>query len=164
MVQKLKEDLLLLVGSFIVAVLGLVSVFCPVGSLAWPTVFATDLYLFCVLLFAAIRSDAVARAKGFWPCLQWVFPSRTAGVFVAALLFIALISGFAGLYLGLGEQLSPPVQNPIDALYFSFFTLGFGNFTPVTECAKLIVMSQLVSGILFLVGVFPLLISRLSNF
>jgi voltage-gated potassium channel len=55
----------------------------------------------------------------------------------------------------------------IDSLYFSLVTLttvGYGDIVPLTEFARKIVMLEIVSGFLVLIGAFPLLISRISNF
>jgi ion channel len=163
--QAIKHDLILLAGAMVLAILGLCSVFFNAAYLSYPTIVVTDLYLFLVLLFAAISSDA--KSHGTFvssKCLQQIFPSKTAGVFIIAFLLTALISGFAGLYLN--TTLSQALEGPMDALYFSsvtMMTVGFGDYVPLGG-AKLLVMGQLVSGMLLLFGVFPLLISRLSTF
>ncbi|MBN8674788.1 MAG: two pore domain potassium channel family protein [Chitinophagales bacterium] len=54
-----------------------------------------------------------------------------------------------------------------EAIYFStatLFTLGYGDIQPVSKVVKWIVMAQLVCVFLLIFGVFPLLISRLSDF
>jgi ion channel len=164
--QAIQHDLILLAGALVLAILGLYSVFFKAAYLSYPTIVVTDLYLFLVLLFAAIRSDA--KPDGICvssKCLKQIFPSKTAGVFIIAFLLTALISGFAGLYLN--TTLSQALESPLDALYFcsvTMMTVGFGDYVPLGEGAKLLVMGQLVSGMLLLFGVFPLLISRLSTF
>jgi Ion channel len=164
--QGIAKDLILSALALILAALGMWSVFCGAANLSWPAVIVTDLYLFLVLLFAAIRSDAKARGHNdFGKRLEVLFPSRTAGVVIVILLLTALVSGFAGLYIG--ADLSKPLGGPWDALYFSFVTMttvGYGDYVPIGKCAELLVMGQLISGVLLLFGVFPLLISRLSQF
>ena len=164
--QAIKHDLILLAGAMALAIFGLCSVFLKAAFLSYPTIVVTDLYLFLVLLFAAIRSDAKPDAIYVSSkCLKQIFPSKTAGVFIIAFLLTGLVSGFAGLYLN--TSLSQPLEGPLDALYFSsvtMMTVGFGDYVPLGEGAKLLVMGQLVSGMLLLFGGFPLLISRLSTF
>ena len=107
------------------------------------------------------------------------------------LLFIVFIvvTGFANMYLEQGgvhyagaaevvqQEISnesananPPIPHPIltgrlDAVYYSMVTvvtLGYGDFVPTTEGARKLVIWELTSGLLVLIGAFPLLISRLA--
>ena len=85
------------------------------------------------------------------------------------LLTYTLVKAFSALYLQLEttEHFSLPIENPETATYFSLVTmttLGYGEFHPVSESARNLVISQLFSGMLLLFGVFPLLISRMSSF
>ena len=164
--STLKRDLVLVAGAATLAVLGMTATICRIPALAWPALATTDLYLLCVLLVATIRSDAKQRGGTPWKHLACIVPTKTAGVFMAGFLLVALVSAFAGLYLDLSsDQLSRPLDGPIDALYFSFVTMttvGFGDYTPVSADAKLLVMGQLTSGTLLLFGVFSLLIASLS--
>ena len=138
-----------------------------------------DIYLVVVLGLAAFRSDKLAafrRDKSAKPEIyvvpDWmdkVFPTRLAGCIVVVSLLATLILGFASLYIALNssEPLLNPFNSSIDAIYFSYVTittLGYGDFSPVSDCAKYVVLFQLSSGILLLFGVFPLLISRISDF
>ena len=164
--SALKRDLVLVAGAATLAALGLTATICRIPALAWPALATTDLYLLCVLLVATIRSDAKQRGGTPWKHLACIVPTKTAGVFMAGFLLVALVAAFAGLYLDLSsDQLSRPLDGPIDALYFSFVTMttvGFGDYTPVSADAKLLVMGQLTSGTLLLFGVFSLLIASLS--
>jgi hypothetical protein len=106
---------------------GFVSVIADNHVLAWFAIAAADLYLFGVLLCAAILSDDDEFAKQHeW--LRFLFPRRTAGLFMFALLMFAIISGFAGLYVG--TNVFPSSNTPLDALYISFFTMGFNDYSP----------------------------------
>jgi hypothetical protein len=55
----------------------------------------------------------------------------------------------------------------IDAVYFSMVTittLGYGDFVPATTNARLVVMWQLGTGLLLLLGIFPLVMARIADF
>jgi hypothetical protein len=56
------------------------------------------------------------------------FPRKTVGILVVALLFLAIVSGFAGLYVG--GEVFPSCKTPLDALYTSFFIMGFTDYSP----------------------------------
>jgi len=54
-----------------------------------------------------------------------------------------------------------------DFIYFSLVTLttlGYGDITPISNEARQLVVHEISSGFLLLIGAFPLLISRISNF
>jgi hypothetical protein len=56
---------------------------------------------------------------------------------------------------------------PVDALYFSAVTLstvGYGDFAPTSSGARLLVLWELGTGMLMLLGVFPLIVGRISDF
>jgi len=147
--------------TFLVSAAGLTSIFVVCRMLAWIVIVISDLYLLIVLLLAALRSDD----EGFLDKHSWItffFPLKTTGLLVVLLLFVAVISGFAGLYVGTG--VFPSSKTPLDAIYISFFILGFTDYSPNPGYGQFVVISQLVSGVLLLVALFPLLISRISTF
>jgi hypothetical protein len=78
------------------------------------------------------------------------------------LLFVAVISGFAGLYVG--TAVFTPGKSPLDAIYISCFILGFTDYSPSPGYGQLVVIGQLASGVLLMVALFRLLISRISTF
>lgn len=64
---------------------------------------------------------------------------------VVSLLFYAV---FGVLYLG--EEFSPPVHDPVSALYFSIVsmsTVGYGDISPKTDTARLFTISIIILGI-----------------
>lgn len=66
--------------------------------------------------------------------------------------FIEVIGSFGVIYAA-GNYLNQPVNSWIDALYFSFITgatIGFGDFHPVSEQGKILVMIQVMSTLAFL--------------
>jgi len=90
------------------------------------------------------------------------FPRRTAGLLVVALLFVAVLSGFAGLYVG--TNVFAANKPPLDAFYISVFTLALTDYSPKAGYGQVVVMMEVVSGVLLIVALFPLLISRISAF
>jgi len=113
------------------------------------------------LLLAALRAEDDAFLDRH-PWITHLFPRKTAGIPVAALLFVSLVSGFAGLYVGVDVFASS--KTPLDALYISFFILGFTDYSPKPGYGQLVVIGQLISGVLLLAALFPMHISRISTF
>jgi hypothetical protein len=157
-----RRDIVLLLILFLLSAAGMTSVFVRCQFLAWIVIATSDLYLSIVLLLAALLSDDErflnrhSWMRGFLP------RRRTAGLLVVTLLFVAVISGFAGVYVG--TEVFASVKTPLDALYISSFTLALTDYSPKPGYGQLVVLSQLVSSILLLVALFPLLISRISTF
>ena len=161
MSEETKRDIVLIVIFSLVSAIGMTSVFCGCRFLAWIVIAISDLYLFSVLLLAALRSDD----DGFLDKHSWVtrfFPRKTTGIFIVTLLFLSVLSGFAGLYVGV--EVFPSAKTPLDALYISFFTLGFTDYSPKPGYGQLVVVGELVSGVLLLAALFPIHISRISTF
>jgi hypothetical protein len=162
MSKDTRRDVILVLVIFLVSAAGVISVFTGCRILAWIVIVISDLYLSIVLLLAALQSDD----EGFLDRHAWMtgfFPRRrTAGLVVVTLLFLAVVSGFAGLYVG--TEVFSSVKTPLDALYISSFTLAFTDYSPKPGYGQLVVLGQLISGVLLLVALFPLLISRISTF
>jgi hypothetical protein len=160
--KETRRDVVLVCVIFFVSAAGMTSVFMGCRILAWIVIVISDSYLSIVLLLAAIQSDDEsflgrhAWMTGFLP------RRRTAGLLVVTLLFLAVVSGFAGLYVG--TEVFSSVKTPIDALYISSFTLALTDYSPKPGYGQLVVLAQLVSSVLLLVALFPLLISRISTF
>ena len=155
-------DIVLLLIIFLLSATGMTSVFVRCQFLAWIVIAISDLYLSIVLLLAALLSDD----EGFLNRHSWMtgfFPRRrTAGLVVVMLLFLAVISGFAGLYVG--TEVFASVKTPLDAFYISCFTLALTDYSPKPGYGQLVVLAQLVSSVLLVVALFPLIISRISTF
>jgi hypothetical protein len=162
MSKDTRRDVILVLVIFLVSAAGMTSVFQGCRILAWVVIVSSDLYLSIVLLLAALLSDD----ERFLDKHSWMtgfFPRRrTAGLLVVTLLFLAVVSGFAGLYVG--TEVFSSVKTPLDALYISSFTLAFTDYSPKPGYGQLVVLGQLASGVLLLVALFPLLISRISTF
>jgi voltage-gated potassium channel Kch len=172
--KNLKIDIGLLFVAVVALIFGFISLYCSWLSLSYISIFGVDLYLFAVVLTAAVRADAKPRGESAistyefeWKA-EWLFPSRRAGVVVIPIMVVALIVAFAGLYSALpAGNFLKEFAGTCDALYFSLVTLttvGYGDFAPITPFARGLVMFQIASGFLVLVAAFPLLISRVSDF
>ena len=122
------------------------------------------------------------------------FPARVWTLLQVQFLLVVAIFGFANMYIKDGgiryqgtpavvEQPDPqadqkadvssasagagPLLNRIDALYYSAVTLstvGYGDFAPTSSAARLLVIWQLGTAMLMLLGVFPLIVGRISDF
>jgi len=125
-------------------------------------IFMVDAYIVFMLWTVA----GAAQGKKEW---RSRLPHHTTSLAVIPMLAVALISAFAGLYIGTsavkaGEQ---TLRTITDGVYFSIVTmttLGYGDFVPQSPLAKYIVVLELASGFLLLVAAVPLVISRLSSF
>ncbi|MFT7542935.1 MAG: hypothetical protein ACI9K5_003917, partial [Gammaproteobacteria bacterium] len=88
-------------------------------------------------------------------------------VTVATLQVSMLVLAFAILYLADGGvmQGDVPLRTPVEAGYFSVVTittLGFGDFLPVSTHARILVILQLLSGILMVMGFMPLVNAQIA--
>jgi hypothetical protein len=161
MSKETRRDIVLVVIFALVSAIGMTSVFWGCRLLAWIAIVISDLYLFIVLLLAALRAEDDAFLDRH-PWITHFFPRKTAGILVITLLFLSVVSGFAGLYVGV--EVFPSSKTPLDALYISFFILGFTDYSPKPGYGQFVVLGQLVSGVLLLAALFPLHISRISTF
>jgi Ion channel len=159
--KETKRDIVLIVTFSLVSAMGIASVFLGYRSLAWIVIVLSDFYLFIVLLLAALRAEDDEFLHRH-PWITHFFPRKTAGISIVALLFLVIVSGFAGLYVGTG--VFPSGKTPLDAFYISFFTMGFTDYSPKPGYGQLVVIAQLVSGVLLLAALFPIHISRISAF
>lgn len=161
MKKETRRDLVLLLFVFLVSAAGITSVSLRYRLLAWIVIVISDLYLFIVLLLAALRAEDDEFLHRH-PWITHFFPRKTAGISVITLLFLAIVSGFAGLYVG--TEVFPSGKTPLDAFYISFFIMGFTDYSPTPGYGQLVVIAQLVSGVLLLAALFPIHISRISSF
>ena len=162
MSKEITRDVRLVFIIFLLSAAGMTSAFRGCRVLAWVVIASSDLYLSIVLLLAALLSDDESFLNRH-PWMTGFLPRRrTAGLAVVTLLFLSVVSGFAGLYVG-GEVFSS-VKTPLDALYISSFTLALTDYSPKPGYGQLVVLGQLVSGILLVLALFPLIISRISTF
>ena len=160
--KETRKDLVLLILTGGAAIIGMASVFTMSRPLAWITILISDSYL--SLLFCstrAILSDDRAFATRH-PSTTQLFPRHGAALFVAGFLLFSIVSGFAGLYVG--TEVFQPSKGKLDALYVSLFTLAFTDYSPKPGYGQFVVIGEVASGILYLIAVIPLLISRIATF
>src|SRR5215472_8986311 len=162
MTKEIRRDVGLVFLMFLLSATGMASVFKGYRLLAWVVIASSDFHLFIVLVLAALLSDDENLLKRHRWMTAFLPRTRTAGLFVVTLLFAAVISGFAGLYVG--TEVFPVVKTPLDALYISSFTLALTDYSPKPGYGQLVVLAQLASSILLVLALFPLLISRISTF
>ncbi len=114
---------------------------------------------------AAFRSD-----KFMWP--YQALPHRLPALVILVLFLGAIVPTYAARYRVAG-YVCPPGQVACDPpdnhtlVYFSFVTLstvGYGDYVPVDQTTKTIVMQQIATGWLLLIAAVPLLISRMAIF
>jgi Ion channel len=133
--------------------------------------------------------EAVPQPK---PRHFFEFPARTWSLLQVLFLVTITIFGFANMYVKGGDirYQGPPttveqpeskaevstqiqqtnstrMEDPVDALYYSVVTLstvGYGDFVPASKDARLVVMWQLGTALLLLLGVFPLVVTRIGDF
>jgi voltage-gated potassium channel Kch len=151
-------------------------------------------YLVSVLVEASLRAEQEREFLGGVPqpkpaCFM-EFPSRAWTLLQVQFLLVAAIVGFANMYIKNGDVRyqaaativeradhkadgsTPGVESArlidrIDALYYSAVTLstvGYGDFVAASRAARLLVIWQLGTGMLMLLGVFPLIVGRISDF
>jgi hypothetical protein len=86
-------------------------------------------------------------------------------VMMAPIGLIPVILAFAILYLFHGCDFGPsPILEPLQAVYFSmvtFTTLGYGDYHPVTDVGRILVVAELGFFILFLAIKLPIAVSVL---
>ena len=97
-----------------------------------------------------------------YPSAEYLFPNLKFALLIFLFFLLAIVLGFAGLYVGTNDFCS--VKNQLDAFYTSLFIMGFDNPNPASDSGKRIVIIQFFSSLLLLVGVFPLLISRIAGY
>lgn len=79
--------------------------------------------------------------------------------------FIEVIASFGVIYAA-GNYFNLPVSTGIDALYISLITgstLGYGDYHPITDNGKLLVMLQIISTLSFLILFFNYFAPRIQD-
>jgi hypothetical protein len=162
MTKEIRRDVGLVLIMFLLSAAGIASIFKGYRLLAWVVIASSDFHLFIVLLLAALLSDDEDFLNRHRWMTAFLSRRRTASLLVVTLLFVAVISGFAGLYVG--TEVFPVFKTPLDALYISSFTLALTDYSPKPGYGQLVVLAQLAGSILLVLALFPLLISRILTF
>jgi len=139
-----------------------------VTGVAYVQIAVTDLYLLLMLWSVAqLAAHRDAQGKADKTAETWPgTPRRDGALLVLGMLLSAVVTGFASLYTQQGWLAAEATSARVDALYFSVVTMatvGFGDLHPLTGDAKVAVMAQIGSGLLFLAAAIPVLASRLAE-
>jgi len=165
------------------------SVFALAGGLSlvfgWPlwipilVVVGINTYQVLLLVEVAIRSESRRKILEL--------PNKAWSLLLVILILATLVFAFGEVYLKIEgvvhvvEDVAPGrdtegragsaqrevLTSKLDACYFSFVTittLGYGDYVPATQLARLMVMWQVGAGALLVVVGFPLVVSRLATF
>jgi Ion channel len=133
----------------------------PHGWYPLCVIVTVDVYLVVMLMLAAWK-------------IATPIPLRRVALALFPLLFLALVMSFAQLYRQNGhiqgtskEAQDAALTKPSDFAYFSLVTittLGYGDYIPTDTTSRWLVMAELLSGALLLLGAIPVLASRLALF
>jgi hypothetical protein len=131
-----------------------------------PAIYVANGYICVVLLAAALRSDSnYPILDGLRQVARWTTPTRLMAPAVFLALFFGILWGFQGLYQQMLNPDTAVTFTNAEAYARSFLTLatfdGPGNYK---ELLRDIVMWELGSGLLLMVGVFSMLIGRISDY
>lgn len=182
-----REDALRIAVLGVFAAIGVVSLFNGMPWLGLLAVGLSDVYLLAILYAASIRSDDSYRYRGW--SYDWsyeILPSKLWATVFVVFLFAAIWLGFAGLYTGVENretgtdsrtEISVSAQDPAterryapyttsDALRTSFLTLATFDGPPqgAGDGARSLIVSELANAVLLIIGIFAMLINRISDF
>jgi hypothetical protein len=136
--------------------------------LLWAFVIAADAYACFLLILAALRKPKL-------------IPNRFPALVIVPVLFLTLVSAFAGIYIesetitwqkteigadGKVTGKNQRIDQPKEALYASLETITTYGATalPASSPANLTVVIELLSGALLLLMILPILVARLAGF
>jgi len=132
-----------------------VALLCMMAALAGlAVVFVLDIVVLLTETGAVFRAFVTRMAHRIVPIFSFVV------VFVFAVVVFAALYAVLDRFSGAANFSVGGDQRPIDfalALYFSFVTLstiGYGDITPVTNVARLIVMGEIIFGVVLMLFAF----------
>jgi Ion channel len=146
----------------------------------WPP-FGSGGIALCIDVFAVILLVIVGLHADRMLFLDNALPHRLPALLITVFLLVGLVHAFGNMYLASGgirpggtqciatpdASKAPTFKTSADAVYFSavtLTTLGYGDFRAETSTARLLVVWQLASGLLLLILVVPLVVSRFAAF
>ena len=121
-------------------------------------------YLIILLIGCACLSS---EKKFFQAFFEYLMPSRIVTLFMFTCFFIILLYSWSNVFLHYGVEFDPDIKFDKDAVYYAFLTMttiGDGNFSATTGHVQRLLIEELVTSFLFLISIFPILISRISIF
>jgi hypothetical protein len=101
----------------------------------------------------------------------WTPERSRRSLLIASINFYEVVVAFAAVYhcsglVGLGGDRSIPLPSPLAAVYFSaitMLTVGYGDFAPVDDWGRLLVMVQLCCSVLFVLYLLPSIVALLFS-
>ncbi|WP_163832319.1 potassium channel family protein [Spartinivicinus ruber] len=126
------------------------------GSFFLASIIGGGFCIFVIENMSAIRKEIIAS--------KWKeMTKRLSSVFFS---YVGIGLLFSGLYrwtsMANKQAFSRPFESTIDSIYFSIVTLttlGYGDITPKSDMAKVLVMFETLTGVIFLAIMIGLIIS-----
>lgn len=123
------------------------------------------IYLIAILIASALLSSKNKPLENY---CKSIMITRIAGMALFAFFIVALMFSWGNIYLSIGTNFkNQAIATDVDAVYFSYVTmvtLGYGDFVPTNDLAKIYVMCQISGSILLFFAALPLLVSRIALF
>jgi hypothetical protein len=133
--------------------LGLLSIFristCAVLVISVYIIIETVLYVLKVVFVSSYGNEPISSKRS---------------LLILVINYFTITLSFAAIYTIPG--FIPCIIQPINAVYFSFVissTLGLGNYVPIGEKGQIVVISQIITTILFLMVFFTYFLNRLQD-
>lgn len=157
---KHPRNQLQLVGALLLAAWGVLALAFGWHRIGFVVAVGTNVFVGVLLLEMSLR-------KGLNEPRFFELAHRAYYVLIVLFLAVALVTGFAMLYLESGDVYrgNDKLATVSDAVYFStvtIMTLGYGDFVPTSQSGRRLVVWQLASGASLLLVILPVLASRLA--
>jgi hypothetical protein len=134
----------------------------------WIAIFITDAWISSIIVWAAVTSNTYYRlANQLGDRFCQVMPTKAFAVPFVFGLFVVLWIGFAGIYASSTDFATFGLYTANTARYQSFatlMTLNTGSECILSEGMQFAVAAQITSAVLLFIGVFAIVINRISDF
>lgn len=121
-------------------------------------------YLFMINIYLLIETFLYIFYKIFLP-EHSLEKTHNRSLILLFFNFLEVIASFAVIYAA-GNYLNHPINDGIEALYFSFITgatIGYGDYHPITESGKILVIMQIITTLTFLILFFNFFVPRVQD-
>lgn len=95
-----------------------------------------------------------------------MLPKKSFGLLIFFFAYCSLMFAFADIYNVMKESITN-MKTSFDSFYFSFqvmTTMDNGDYKPINESVKMLIIWEFGSALLLITGGFGLLMSRLTNY